>query len=1068
MARSFRYPNDFGDVSFSGRPARGVIGELWSPLVAGGTPAPLAPGAAIVLGDYDGGSGLKITQGWAGIAVQEGGGSGAVEPWRAIFTSGETYKLASWTVGYRSGSAKIDTLYLGLYADPSAGSEAMVFMWDVTKYTWDVVAMTSTGASGSGISAKPLLPLNYSPDEGLVLLDNNSKAVVSPAGIPGTAVRLDLSTTYPNLTWVWGGPASPSMAAANYTAWGLLVDPDGFAVRLLQIYHTTTGSALDWVQSYAMLVNGTAVVPTVQAVHYETHTGKYLVVLFGSDAGTDQIDIIEYVVGTGWVLRRRYTNPAATEGFSGLYGMSYFQDASANDHVLFFGDNGKVVSWKIAGDVWTTHSVLDPSQPAPRGGVLWQSKVWFGTGGLPSDPTNQKFPRIYSVASGSAVDAATALAAKTEEKSLDAPSTNDGLGNVWVLSTGSTPYNQAPHFFIFVEGQQGSAPFMGYVNEFDWDYINAAPQAVTLAGGNVVFQRLAVTQNPLVPQDAVNLGYLQSNYVANEHIGKIKLADNDPAYDFVARKLEAEHDSSVRLFYHDTSGTLRIGTVGLNPAMFSPQIRAGYLPGEKAMPIGSLESWSVTSCKGAVGHLGGIYYTANNIVYYARPITSSIATGDLWSEYVVADALTVVNQGTGELVVAAKSATANRVCCKVIKPSTGEFFDLRSTVGITAPMAVSIHPGTVGGIQIFDRSNSTLYQFDITNITEKLYYAEPAPVDTYTPSATIDLSGTIAPANLPSAASAEVRTHYNTDPNDYWATWVTIPIPATGYLLSLRAHDTYSLVPTTSWAASGSPVVSVDFGPYLTGNWWVLCADGTILHVDSITTTPPTIRKAVTGVISGTAKRICWGGEDIVFVLYDAVGDETDMRLAVVDTTNDTIIREYTLGSMVGLEQPFNMLYNGLDVYLFASSKVYRVITREWLNYLIFGKVPEHSHDLSGLLPYPPDTGPTPNTLALRDASGNLEAAAFYATSTKEAKTGIRTWAGDALKLISHLRLVRYFLKSDNEKTPRVGFLAEDAPPLLSGKRKRHMLVTNVVGLLLRAIQQLDDRLRKLEERVHG
>lgn len=94
---------------------------------------------------------------------------------------------------------------------------------------------------------------------------------------------------------------------------------------------------------------------------------------------------------------------------------------------------------------------------------------------------------------------------------------------------------------------------------------------------------------------------------------------------------------------------------------------------------------------------------------------------------------------------------------------------------------------------------------------------------------------------------------------------------------------------------------------------------------------------------------------------------------------------------------------------------------------------------------------------------GELDARAFNLISTREQKENIQMCMDDAINLINRIEIVEYNYKTDESKTKRVGFIAEDTEELFSGWNQVHFDVGNTVGVLIKAVQELNNRIEKLE-----
>lgn len=82
------------------------------------------------------------------------------------------------------------------------------------------------------------------------------------------------------------------------------------------------------------------------------------------------------------------------------------------------------------------------------------------------------------------------------------------------------------------------------------------------------------------------------------------------------------------------------------------------------------------------------------------------------------------------------------------------------------------------------------------------------------------------------------------------------------------------------------------------------------------------------------------------------------------------------------------------------------------------------------------------------------------ATSSRSYKTDIKPCTVSAIDKINELNIVDFYYKSDETKSkPKVGFIAEDTDPLFSTPKQNKMDITNCIGLLLKAVQELSHEL---------
>lgn len=111
------------------------------------------------------------------------------------------------------------------------------------------------------------------------------------------------------------------------------------------------------------------------------------------------------------------------------------------------------------------------------------------------------------------------------------------------------------------------------------------------------------------------------------------------------------------------------------------------------------------------------------------------------------------------------------------------------------------------------------------------------------------------------------------------------------------------------------------------------------------------------------------------------------------------------------------------------------------------------------------DESTTGNLEALSFQTLDLETQNLYNTSTIEAKDVIGPTAVNAVDLINGVEVVDFTFKDDPEKNVKTGFIAENTDPILSSKDQDKMDIYNVCGVLLKAVQELDARVRELENK---
>ena len=96
--------------------------------------------------------------------------------------------------------------------------------------------------------------------------------------------------------------------------------------------------------------------------------------------------------------------------------------------------------------------------------------------------------------------------------------------------------------------------------------------------------------------------------------------------------------------------------------------------------------------------------------------------------------------------------------------------------------------------------------------------------------------------------------------------------------------------------------------------------------------------------------------------------------------------------------------------------------------------------------------------------SGSITASGFYQSSSRSLKENIQPFTESALDIVNGLGVVTFNYKNSHNDHTHVGIIAEDTPALISGKNRDGFDIATTVGILLKAVQELSDRVKKLEE----
>lgn len=99
-------------------------------------------------------------------------------------------------------------------------------------------------------------------------------------------------------------------------------------------------------------------------------------------------------------------------------------------------------------------------------------------------------------------------------------------------------------------------------------------------------------------------------------------------------------------------------------------------------------------------------------------------------------------------------------------------------------------------------------------------------------------------------------------------------------------------------------------------------------------------------------------------------------------------------------------------------------------------------------------------------ASGEMQATGFYQTSLRSAKRDIKFFDQSALDVIRDVDVVSYRYKAQTSDETHIGYIADDTHELLSGKKHDHANQGNAIGLLLKAVQELEKQNKVLLDQI--
>lgn len=124
------------------------------------------------------------------------------------------------------------------------------------------------------------------------------------------------------------------------------------------------------------------------------------------------------------------------------------------------------------------------------------------------------------------------------------------------------------------------------------------------------------------------------------------------------------------------------------------------------------------------------------------------------------------------------------------------------------------------------------------------------------------------------------------------------------------------------------------------------------------------------------------------------------------------------------------------------------------------------SYYLTGVHQYDQGSIPLRATSAVYMKDSSVYANGFYATSSRKYKENIEKTSSSALDIIKQTEVVNFNYINDENKTPKIGIIAEDAPDILVSPDKGSVDTSNCIGVLLKACQELNERVEALEKEV--
>lgn len=99
-------------------------------------------------------------------------------------------------------------------------------------------------------------------------------------------------------------------------------------------------------------------------------------------------------------------------------------------------------------------------------------------------------------------------------------------------------------------------------------------------------------------------------------------------------------------------------------------------------------------------------------------------------------------------------------------------------------------------------------------------------------------------------------------------------------------------------------------------------------------------------------------------------------------------------------------------------------------------------------------------------ARGDIECVSINTTSKREAKENIIISDLNAVDYLKEIEVVEFSFKDDQDSLPRIGFIADDTDSLVSGPNQDKMDHANLLGVLIKANQELAARVEELESQL--
>ena len=104
--------------------------------------------------------------------------------------------------------------------------------------------------------------------------------------------------------------------------------------------------------------------------------------------------------------------------------------------------------------------------------------------------------------------------------------------------------------------------------------------------------------------------------------------------------------------------------------------------------------------------------------------------------------------------------------------------------------------------------------------------------------------------------------------------------------------------------------------------------------------------------------------------------------------------------------------------------------------------------------------------LKFNPSTGELTTTTIYIISSREKKDDIKDYSDLALDIVNSAEIKTFSYKDDKTKNIHVGIIAEDAPDVMTSKDKKTFAMSDTIGVMLKAIQELSDEVKDLKTRI--